>query len=107
MMKLIMRHLVALLLLIMIAVGQDSRPPAFPADAEDPKLPNGKSQRQEILKAEHKKSIEDAQEMAKLAAEVQTDLEKGDANIVSLKMMKQLDEIDKLAKRIQGRLKRI
>jgi hypothetical protein len=103
-----MPRLCLLLLFVMLAPGQDTRPPAFPDDnKEDVKLPDGTSQRQAILKAEHKQSVVDAQKLADLAGEVRADLEKGDANVVSLKMIKQLDEIERLSRRIRGRLKRI
>ena len=104
----VMPRLCLLLILVMLATGQDTPPLVPPFDSkEDVKLPNGSSQRQAILKAEHKQSVEDGQKLAELAAEVRVDLEKGDANVVSLKMIKQLDEIERLSKRIRGRLKRI
>ena len=87
-----------------------SQEPGFPRLGDSPpevKLPNGKSQREEILKAEHKKSVSDAETMARLAAEVQDDLQKGAADVISLKTIKKLEEIQKLAKNIHGRLKRI
>jgi hypothetical protein len=97
-----------LLLFVLLATGQEIRPPGFPGDTkEDVKLPEGTSQKQAILKAEHKQSVEDAQKLAELAGEVQADLQKGDANVVSLKTIKQLDEIERLSKKIRGRLKRI
>jgi hypothetical protein len=102
-----MSRLCLLLLFVLVAPGQDKLPPVFPQDQEDVKLPNGTSQRQAILKAEHKKSVEDGEKLAELAGEVRADLEKGDANVVSLKTIKQLDEIERLSKRIRGRLKRI
>ena len=102
-----MFRLCLVLLFVTLVTGQDSPPPVFPQDNPDVKLPNGTSQRQAILKAEHKKSIEDARKLADLSGEVRADLEKGDANVVSLKTIKQLDEIERLSKRIRGRLKRI
>ena len=103
-----MPRLCLLLMLVMLASGQDTRPQVFPDDTkEDVKLPDGTSQKEAILKAEHKKSVEDGQKLAELAGEVRADLEKGDANVVSLKTIKQLDEIERLSKRIRGRLKRI
>ena len=84
--------------------------PDLPRLSDSPpetKLPNGKSQRQEILKAEHKKSVSDAETMARLAAEVQDELQKGAPDVISLKTIKKLEDIEKLAKNIHGRLKRI
>ena len=72
----------------------------------DVQFPNGKSQHEEILKADHKKNLEDAAAMAKLAEEVSEDLEKDDRYVMSLKTLKKLDEIEKLSKGIRGRLKK-
>jgi hypothetical protein len=70
------------------------------------KLPNGKSQREEMLKADHKKNLEDAAELFRLSEELKADLEKNDRYIVSLKTLKKTEDIEKLAKNIRGRLKR-
>ncbi len=103
-----MPRLFLLLILVMLASAQDQRPPLFPTEGtEDVKLPNGTSQRQAILKAEHKKSLEDSDKLVDLVTEVHADLEKGDANVVSLKTIKQLEEIERLSKRIRTRLKPI
>jgi hypothetical protein len=72
----------------------------------DTQLPNGKSQREEMLKADHKKNLEDAAAMAKLATEVSDALAKGDRNVISVKTLKNLDEIERLAKAMRGRLKK-
>jgi hypothetical protein len=81
------------------------QPPIIPA-SPDVQLPNGKSQHEEIMKMEHKKNLEDSAAMAKLAQEVSEDLEKNDRYVVSIKTLKQLDEIEKLAKAVRGRLKK-
>lgn len=86
--------------------GLTQQPPLNPAPNSDVTLPNGKSQRDEILKVDHKKNLADAAAMAKLAEEVSEDLEKEDRYVYSLKTMKKLDEIERLAKTVRGRLKR-
>ncbi len=96
-----------LLMVVMLASAQDQRPLLIPENNEDVKLPNGTSQRQAILKAEHKKSLEDSDKLVDLVTEVHADLEKSDANVVSLKTVKQLEEIERLSKRIRTRLKPI
>ena len=72
----------------------------------DAKLPSGKSQREEILKADHERSLKDVAEMVKLSGELQIELEKNDRHVVSVTSLKKLDEIEKITKRIRGRLKR-
>ena len=70
------------------------------------KLPNGKSQKEEILKADYKKNLEDAAELVKLSQDLQSDLMKDDRYVVSVKTLKKTDDIERLAKNIRGRLKR-
>lgn len=73
---------------------------------DEPRLPDGRSQKEEILKSEHAKSLRDAEELMKLSEELKIDLEKQDRHVVSVATIRKLEEIEKLAKRIRGRLKR-
>lgn len=82
-------------------------PAQLPPDKEDPvRLPSGKTRNEEILKAEHAASLKDAAELVKLSEELKIDLEKNDRYVVSVGTIKKAEEIEKLAKRIRGRLKR-
>lgn len=102
------------LMLILFCAGFAQLPPnvpnlpprVSPGTDEDPKLPNGKSQRDAILKEDHKKNLEEAAELLRLSEEVKADLEKGDRYVVSVKTLKKTEEIEKLARSIRGRLKR-
>ena len=78
----------------------------FPDTNQDVKLPNGKSQRDEILKADHEKTVQDAAQLVKLAEELQDDLIKEDRHVLSLAMLKKTEDIEKLAKKIRTRLKK-
>ena len=110
--RLIRNLLVAALLALMLE-GQTGRGgrggatqeqgPQVPA--EDPKLPNGKSQRDEILKAEHEQNLKDAAQLAQLADELKQDLEKNDRFVLSLATLKKMDDIEKLVKKIRSRLR--
>ncbi len=75
------------------------------AEEEDVVLPNGKSQKDEILKAEHRQNIKDAADLAELAEQLKIDLEKNDRYVLSLATLKKTDDIEKLAKRIRARLR--
>ena len=104
---------VALILAAALAFeAQQAQPPSVERTTipeptpEDVRLPNGKLQRQEILKSDYQKSLEDARALSKLADELKVDLEKNDYNVLSLATLKKIDEIDKLARRIHDRLKR-
>lgn len=91
-----------LIVFSVLAAGQ-AEPPEKPVDM---KLPDGRSQREEILKADHERSLRDADELMKLSEEIKIDLEKNERYVVSVATLKKLDEVEKLAKRIRGRLKR-
>ena len=73
---------------------------------EEVLLPNGKSQREEILKAEHKLNLEDSRRLVEVAQGLKTEFEKRDALVLSVTAIRNTEEIEKLAKRIRGRLRR-
>jgi len=81
-------------------------PPPRPDKETEVRLPNGKLQRDEILKSEHEKSLHDAEELTRLCDELQRDLEKAGTFVVSVQTIKKTEDIEKLARRIRGRLKR-
>jgi hypothetical protein len=105
-----MKPLMLILLLLGASFAQDPIRgpglPSSPARETDVKLPNGKSQRDEIAKADYKKNLEDAAELARLAGELRADLEKETAFVVSLKTIKKTEDLEKLERNIRGRLKR-
>jgi|SRR5580658_259662 hypothetical protein len=80
--------------------------PSDPGRSDNVRLPNGKLQRDEILKADQERNLADAAELARLAAEVKDDIEKNDRYVVSVKTLKKLDDIAKLTRNIHGRLNR-
>lgn len=82
--------------------------PDLPArhDREDLKLPNGKTQREEIVKADHQKNLEDAQKLVNLGDELKKSLEKNTQYVVAVDDLKKLDEIEKVTRRIRARLRR-
>lgn len=83
--------------------------PAVPQQGGQPqeevRFPNGRLQRDEILKAEHEANLKDAAELADLATQLKLDLEKNDRFVLSVATLKKTDEIEKLAKRIRSRLR--
>jgi hypothetical protein len=72
---------------------------------EETRLPNGKLQSDEILKAEYEANVKDAAELADLATQLKLDLEKNDRFVLSMATLKKTDDIEKLAKRIRSRLR--
>ena len=97
-------YAICLLFVLVFSIGLAQRLPV--PEMPEGKLPNGKSQREEILKADHARSLKDAAELIKLSEELKIELEKNDRHIVSVGSLKKLDDIEKIAKRIKSRLKR-
>ena len=81
-------------------IGRD---PSKPAEV---RLPNGKLQQDEILKADHEKSVKDAAQLIELSENLKKELEKDDSHVLSISSLKKTEEIEKIAKRIRARLKR-
>jgi hypothetical protein len=72
---------------------------------QDVQLPSGKSQRDEILKAEREQNIKDAAQLVELAQQLQVELEKNDRFVFSIATMKKTDDIEKLARKIRSRMR--
>jgi hypothetical protein len=99
------------LVLLVAAVSNVASPqrgggtPQNPTTPEDVKLPNGKSQRDVILKAEHETNLKDAAQLVELAQQLQQELEKNDTFVLSVSALKKTDDIEKLVKKIRSRLR--
>ncbi|MEZ5400711.1 MAG: hypothetical protein R2729_13650 [Bryobacteraceae bacterium] len=100
-MKSVLRACYVILLLAPIPSGAQL---PRPRDERDPRLKP--SQVDKILQSDREKSLEDAADLLKLAEELRIDLEKNDKNVLSVSAFKKTEEIEKLAKRIRGRMKR-
>jgi len=73
----------ALLAVVWMAFAQGrGRPGEDPQT--DVQLPNGKSQRAEILKAEREQNIKDAAQLVDLSKELQQEIEKNESYVLSL-----------------------
>ena len=97
-----MRYLGLFLLTVCLLIGQRSDT----KDDADVKLPNGRSQKEEIVRADYERNLRDAGELARLSQEIKDDLERGDRYLISLKTLKKLDDVQKLAKDIRQRMRR-
>jgi hypothetical protein len=97
-----MRYLGLFLLTVCILLAQSSST----KEETDVKLPNGKSQKDEIIRVDYERNLRDAGELARLSEEIKDDLEKGDRYLVSLKTLKKLEDVEKLSKDIRQRLRR-
>ena len=73
---------------------------------EIPRLPSGKLQMDEILKADHEKSLREVGQILKIAEELKIEMEKKESFVLSLSAIKKTEEIEKLARRIRSRMRR-
>lgn len=78
--------------------------PAEPQN-RDVLLPSGKSQKDEILKAEYEQNVKDAAQLTDLAQQLQQDLEKNERFVFSIATLKKTEDIEKLARKIRTRLR--
>ena len=88
-----------------MAFAQANERPPVPDPQRDVTLPNGKSQRAEILKAERAQNMKDAAQLVEIAKDLQQEIEKNESYVLSLSALKKTDEIEKLAKRIRSRMR--
>jgi hypothetical protein len=88
-----------------VAQRGETRAPTPNEDQSDVHLPNGKLQRDEILKAEREQNLKDAAQLVDLAEQLKQDLEKNDRYVFSLSTLKKTDDIEKLVKKIRSRLR--
>jgi hypothetical protein len=77
----------------------------IPGVPDDTHLPNGKLQRDEILKADYDQNLKDARDLIELAKSFELDLEKSDRFVLSLGLLKRLEDMDKITKRIRNRMR--
>lgn len=84
-------------------VTRPAEPGAEPRDEE--RLPNGKSRKIAMAKEQHEAALKDANELIAAAQQLKEELQKAGDYVVPLSSVKKTEEIEKLARRIRGRLK--
>ena len=96
-----MIRLCLLLLFIAICFAQRRANPHPPEDLNSPEAIEA---RKATAMAERQKNIIDARDLLILAKELKADVDKEDPHVVSVATVKKTQDIEKLAKRIRGRL---
>jgi hypothetical protein len=78
------------------------------SEPQDPevRLPNGRKQSDMILKSDYDQNVKDARELTNLAKSIELDFEKNDQNVLPLNLLKKLDDVEKISKRIRARLRK-
>jgi hypothetical protein len=72
---------------------------------EDVRLPNGKSQKDEISKRAHADALKDVESLIRMAEDLRDELKHSGEFVVSLSSLRKTEDIEKLARRIRGKLK--
>lgn len=110
------RRSAAVALLGSVCLGLRGQSPDFPQDQnerrlplpsignEDKRLPNGKSQNIAMAKAQHEQALKEAKTLVELAQGLRDELEKAGDYTVPVSSVRKTEQIEKLAKRIRGRL---
>ncbi len=101
--------LVIPLLFLGLSAAQDPmeiRPPSLHDKEPEKRLPNGKLQSDEILKQDYQNSIKDVHQLVTLTQQLESDMQRETGQVLSLGDLKRLDEIERIAKRIRGRMRR-
>jgi Zn-dependent oligopeptidase len=100
------------LLLAPLAVASAQDPPqnehSLPipkSPDDDTRLPNGKSQHDEIAKQQHADALKDVETLVNAAEELRDELKRAGDYVIPVGSVRKTEEIEKLAKRIRGRLK--
>ncbi|MCA2969891.1 MAG: hypothetical protein INH43_15365 [Acidobacteriaceae bacterium] len=93
------------LILLVFAAGSGWGQGFPPAPADAPPV-GGKDRTEELLKADHKANLKDLETIRQLSESIQAELEKHDRHVLSVGAIKKLDEMEKLTRRIRGRMKR-
>ncbi len=96
-------RIAAFLCVAVALLWSEQWPQGAPGEAR--RLPDGKSQQEEILKDEHAKTLKDAGRLVDLAEQLKAEIEKNERHVLSVSTLKKAEEIEKLAERIRKRLK--
>ncbi len=97
-----------ILALAVFAAVLSAQAPAEGPEVPEPetRLPGMKSQREELLKLDHKKNLEDAARLLELAQSLKAELDKSDRNVLPVSSLRKAEQIEKLARSIRGRLRK-
>lgn len=58
-----------------------------------------------MLKVDYELNVKDARELMTLAKSIELNFDRNDQNVLSVGLLKQLDDVEKITKRIRGRVR--
>jgi hypothetical protein len=103
------RRLLAWLGLAPALLSAQPPPREMAAGEDDPsgrRMPDGRLMSEAVLKEDHKRNIEDLHRMKEIIGEVEQSLEKNAQHVLSIENLKRLEEVEKIGRRIRGRMRR-
>ena len=77
--------------------------PQSEKDEKPKRMPDGTLQSEAILKDEQKKMLADSAKLIELSKLIHEELKKNDHHVLSVAMLKNLEEVEKLARKMRGR----
>jgi hypothetical protein len=83
---------------------RDTDPNSPDQDQDDPRLPNGKSQKDAIAQSEHEKALKDAEALVSLSNQLKDDIQKAGNFVVPVSALRKTQEIEKLARSVRTHL---
>ena len=96
----------ALLALPLAAWAQFREPPQKQEEEEDKRLPNGKRQSEEMRKADYEANLKDLDAVRTLLDGVEAGLKKSEGHVLSVQALKDLEQIEKISRRVRSRMTR-
>jgi hypothetical protein len=86
------------------ALQQRQRSTQWPPPPERPEEPDAPALKA-ILKSQHEQTKKDVEKLLELATELKAEMDKTNSEILSLQLIRKAEEIEKLARKIQKRVK--
>lgn len=77
-----------------------------PSREEPKKLPNGRLWSEAVLKANYEANLKDLERMRKILDSVREELEKSKGHVLSIKALKDLEQLERLSRRVRDRMRR-
>lgn len=100
------RRFLAALLLCGVSVCAQQLPSPPPGREEPKKLPDGRLWSEAVLKANYEANQKDLERMRKILDSVQEELEQSKGHVLSIKALKDLEELERTARRVRDRMRR-
>ncbi len=100
------RRLLAPLIALAAALGAQQLPAPPPEREEPKKLPDGRLWSEAVIKANHEANLKDLERMRKILDSVQEELEQSKGHVLSIRALKDLEELERISKRVRDRMRR-